>query len=153
METIAGTNSSQQAGIDSEVMARLAGPWHLAAIEQPDANGAMGALKVAGLLVLTPDGHMAIQVRNMESFDVDNPYSSGGYEASYGTITLDSANSTFIYHVEGALVQALVDQDLPRSYSLADDLLILTSTRADEEWRVVWRRSDNDGLKPQAGGF
>ncbi|MBX5159541.1 hypothetical protein HJB89_20765 [Rhizobium sp. NZLR8] len=153
METIAGTSSSQQAGIDSEIMARLAGPWHLVTIEQPDANGVMGALKVAGLLVLTPDGHMTIQVRNMESFDVDNPYSSGGYEASYGTITLDSANSTFIYHVEGALVQDLMGQDLPRSYRLADDRLILTSTRADEEWRVVWRRSGNDGLKPQAQGF
>lgn len=138
MKTVA--DSREQATADAEVLARLVGAWHLVAIEQPDASGAMRTAKVEGLLVFTRNGHMAVQVRNLDLDHVDSAYSSSGYEASYGTITLDLANSIFVYRVEGALVRELVGQDLPRAYSLVDDQLILTSTRDDEQWRVIWRR-------------
>jgi hypothetical protein len=138
MKTVADTQ--EQATAHAEVLARLEGAWHLVAIEQPDASGAMRTAKVEGLLVFTGDGHMAVQVRNLDLDHVDSAYSSGGYEASYGKITLDLANSIFVYRVDGALVRELVGQDLPRAYSLVDDQLILTSTRDDEQWRVIWRR-------------
>jgi hypothetical protein len=138
MKSVAGT--SERAAADSEVIGRLDGAWHLVTIEQPDANGAMKAAHVDGLLVFTRDGHMAVQVRNLDPGHVDSAYSSGGYEASFGKITLDSANSIFIYRIEGALVRELVGQDFPRAYSFVDDQLILTSTRDNEKWRVLWRR-------------
>ncbi|WP_240539641.1 lipocalin-like domain-containing protein [Rhizobium sp. CCGE 510] len=100
----------------------------------------MRTADVEGLLVFTRDGHMAVQVRNLEPHHVDSAYSSAGYEASYGTISPDVPNGIIVYRIEGALVRELVDQDLPRAYSLVDDQLILTSTRDNENWRVVWRR-------------
>jgi hypothetical protein len=121
-------------------MARLAGAWRLVTIEQPDADGAMQRASVEGLLVLSGDGHMAVQVRNTESPVIDTPYSRDGYEASYGTITLDPTGATFVYRVEGALVADLVGQGLPRGYCFEDDLLVLTSTQPAERWRVLWRR-------------
>ncbi|MBB4113709.1 hypothetical protein FHT80_003035 [Rhizobium sp. BK226] len=136
--TTAGT--SGQSAADSEIIAQLDGGWRLVKIEQPDAKGAVKTARVNGLLVFTRDGHMAVQVRNLEPGHVDSAYSRGGYEASFGKITLDSANSIFLYRVEGALVHELVGQDFPRAYSFVNDQLILTSTRDDEKWRVIWRR-------------
>ncbi|MFK0166630.1 hypothetical protein [Rhizobium sp. NPDC090279] len=138
MKTVAATY--KQATADAEILARLAGAWQLVAIEQPDANGVMRTADAEGLLVVTHDGHMAVQVCNLEPNHVDSPYSSGGYEASYGTIALDIPNGIFVYRVEGALVRQLVGQDLPRAYSFVDGQLILRSTRDDEKWRVVWGR-------------
>ncbi|MGY5780436.1 lipocalin-like domain-containing protein [Rhizobium sp. LEGMi135b] len=138
MKTVTGAHA--QATADAEILARLEGAWRLVAIEQPDANGAIMATDVEGLLVFTHDGHMAVQVRNLEPGHTDSAYSRGGYEASYGTITLDVPNGIFVYRVEGSLVRQLVGQDLPRAYSFMDDQLILTSTRDDEKWRVLWRR-------------
>ncbi|ENN89346.1 hypothetical protein RHSP_00973 [Rhizobium freirei PRF 81] len=138
MKTVAGPRG--QATVDAEIHARLEGAWRLVTIEQPDATGAMEPAEVEGLLVFTRDGHMAVQVRNLEPGHADSAYSRGGYEASYGTIILDALNGSFVYRVEGALVRALVGQDFPRAYSFLDDRLILTSTRDDETWRVVWRR-------------
>ena len=138
MKTVADT--SGQAAANSEIIAQLDGAWHLVTIEQPDASGAMKTARVDGLLVFTRDGQMAVQVRNLEPEHVDNAYSSGGYEASFGRITLDSAKSIFVYRVEGALVRELIGQDLPRAYSFVEDRLILTSTLDDEKWRVIWRR-------------
>ncbi|NTJ68594.1 lipocalin-like domain-containing protein [Agrobacterium rhizogenes] len=138
MEIVAGTRKQMTA--DAEVLARLEGAWHLVTIEQPDANGAMRSASVEGLLVFTGDGQMAVQVRNLEPDHVDSAYSSAGYEASYGSIALDALNGVFVYRVEGALVRGLVGQDFRRAYSFVDDQLILTSTRDDEKWRVVWRR-------------
>jgi hypothetical protein len=118
---------------------RLAGSWRLVAVEAPDASGAINASRAEGLLVFTADGHMSVQVRNLETH-ADSPYSRNGYEATYGTIALNAERSSFVYHVEGSLAKDLVGQDLPRSYQFVDDHLVLASTRPDEKWRVVWRR-------------
>jgi len=121
-------------------MTRLDGAWRLVTIEEPDASGNLKSASSEGLLVFTADGHMAVQVRKLGAAEVDSPYSRGGYEATYGTVTLDPAGSTFVYRVEGALVSSLVGQDLPRRFRFEEDRLIITSTRPDEKWRVVWRR-------------
>ncbi|WP_245451902.1 lipocalin-like domain-containing protein [Mesorhizobium waimense] len=143
MATVAGM--SGQGAADIETIGRLAGAWRLAAIELPQMDRTTRETNAVGLLVLTVDGHMAIQVRNLDASVADNAYSSGGYEATYGTIMLDPVSSTFVYHVDGALVQDLVGQDLPRAYRVVDDQLILTSTRDEETWRVVWRRAQQNG--------
>jgi hypothetical protein len=67
-------------------------------------------------------------------------YSQGGYEASYGTYTIDERNHTFTIHVEGALVRTLIGKDLPRTYELNGNQLIVKSTNPNEHWRVTWER-------------
>jgi hypothetical protein len=124
-----------------EIMARLAGAWDLVAIELPQADGTTKRSDAAGLLIFSAEGHMAVQVRNLEAAASDSVYSSGGYEASYGSIAIDPATSTFVYQVEGALIHDLVGQKLPRAFQLMDDQLVLTSARTDETWRVLWCRA------------
>jgi hypothetical protein len=124
-----------------EIAARLAGAWRLVAIELPQADGTTKRSDATGLLILSAGGHMAVQVRSLEAAVPDSAYSSGGYEASYGSIVIDPATATFVYHVEGALVRELVGQKLPRAFQFVDNQLVLTSTRDDETWRVVWCRA------------
>ena len=57
-----------------------------------------------------------------------------------GDMRLMSAPTPFTFHVEGALVRALIGKDLPRLYEFSGKQLIVKSTRTDEHWRVVWER-------------
>lgn len=126
---------------DAEIMDRLVGAWDLVAIELPQADGTTVRSDACGLLMFSAQGHMAVQVRQLEAAVSDSVYSSGGYEASYGLIVIDPVASTFVYHVDAALVSNLVGKKLPRAFQLVDDQLVLSSTRADETWRVHWRRA------------
>lgn len=67
-------------------------------------------------------------------------YSQGGYEATWGTFKVDEHAHTFTFHVEGALVRALVGKDLPRAYEFSGKQLMVKSARSDEHWNVVWER-------------
>lgn len=122
----------------------LVGTWHLAALEQPGADGQVHRISCCGLLVFTADGHLSVQVMEPKAEEqaASGPqaYSQGGYEASWGTYSVDPRAHTFMFHVEGALVRALIGKDLPRSYEFFGNELIVRSTRADEHWRVVWKR-------------
>ncbi len=123
---------------------QLVGAWRLAWLEQPGADGKLHKIECCGMLVYTRDGHMSVQVmeREPQAQAAAGPqqYSQGGYEASYGTYQVDERAHTFTFHVEGALVRSLIGKDLPRSYEFSGNRLIVTSTRADEHWRVAWER-------------
>lgn len=123
---------------------QFVGAWHLAWLEQPGADGKLRRIDCCGMLVYTRDGHMSVQVmeRSPEAQTPASPqqYSQGGYEASYGTYTVDEGAHTFTFHVEGALVRTLIGKDLPRAYELSGNRLIVKSTRPDEHWRVAWER-------------
>jgi len=121
---------------------RFIGAWHLASLEEPDANGKLHRADCAGLLVYTRDGHMSVQVmyRNPQSGGQSGSvqYAQGGYEASFGTYHIDENTHTFIFHVDGAMVRTLIGKDLPRVYELSGNKLIVKSSDTNEHWRVVW---------------
>jgi hypothetical protein len=123
---------------------QFVGAWRLAWLEQPAADGKLHRIDCCGLLVYTRDGHMSVQVmeRDPQAGTPAGPeqYSQGGYEASYGRYDVDERAHTFTFHVEGALVRALIGKDLPRAYEFSGNQLIVKSTRADEHWRVAWER-------------
>lgn len=100
-------------------------------IEQPDESGAMRA-DFEGRIVFTRDGHMAAKALTSIPTMSTARIASAGYEASYGMISPDVPNSTFVHRVEGVPASGLVGQDLPRAYSFVGDQFILTSTRDDE---------------------
>jgi len=129
------TKSSSQDG--------FVGAWRLATLEEPDANGNIYKADCTGLLVYTRDGHMSVQVmyRNPQTGGQSGrvQYSQGGYEASFGRYHIDDAH-TFTFHVDGAMVRALVGKDLPRAYEFAGKQLVVTSTDPNEHWRVKWER-------------
>ena len=123
---------------------KFVGAWRLAWLQQPGADGKMHRIECCGLLVYTRDGHMSVQVMDRDAptggAAARNPYSQGGYEASYGKYVVDEKAHTFTFHVEGALVRTLIGKDLPRAYELNGRQMIVKSVRADEHWRVCWER-------------
>jgi len=120
---------------------RLIGAWRLAWLEEPGADGKSHKADCTGLLVYTRDGHLSVQVmyRNPQTSGQGGPvqYAQGGYEASFGTYQVDDPH-TFTFHVEGAMVRALVGKDLKRVYELSGNQLILKSSDPNEHWRVAW---------------
>lgn len=133
--------SSGQGGGSASVQDRFQGAWRLARLEEPDPDGKIQKADCSGLLVFTRDGHMSVQVmyRNPAAQGKSAPvqYSQGGYEASFGKYEIDDAR-TFTFHVEGALVRALVGKDLKRVYELSGNQLIVKPPDPNEHWRVVW---------------
>jgi hypothetical protein len=110
---------------------RLIGGWRLVSLEEPGAPKA----ECCGLFVFTRDGHASVQVMRSEG---SNQYSRGGYEATYGTYTVDETTRTFTLHVEGALASPLVGKDLRRVYQFSGKHLIVTSADPNEHWKVTW---------------
>ena len=136
--------SSQNRDVSQDVHERFQGAWRLAWLEQPGADGKLHRIECCGMLVYTQDGHMSVQIMERDpqpqALPGSEQYSQGGYEASYGRYDVDERAHTFTFHVEGALVRTLIGKDLPRAYELRGNQLIVSSTRADEHWRVAWER-------------
>jgi hypothetical protein len=82
---------------------------------------------------------MSVQVmyRNPQTGG-QSEYVQSGYEASFGTYQIKESSHTFTFHVEGAMVRNLIGKDLPRSYELSGNRLIVKSTNPNEHWRVSW---------------
>ena len=142
--TLVAFSAGQAHDAQQKVQSRFVGAWRLVWLEEPDANGTVHRADCSGLLVFARDGHMSVQVmyRNPQNEVQAGPvqYAQGGYEASYGRYDVDERAHTFTFHVEGALVRALIGKDLPRLYEFSGNQLIVRSTRPDEHWRVAWER-------------
>jgi hypothetical protein len=124
------------------VKERFIGAWRLAWLEEPDADGKIHRADCTGLLVYTRDGHMSVQVMyhnpQLGGQGGSVQYAEGGYEASFGTYQIDESTHTFNFHVEGAMVRKLIGKDLPRSFELSGNQLLVKSTDPNEHWRVAW---------------
>ena len=146
MTTFSGSTLSgwQDHEVHTDIRDRFVGAWRLVSLEAEGADGKIRWADSTGLLVFTRDGHMSVQVmeRNPQTQTPAGParYSQGGYEASFGTYEIDENTHTFTFHVEGALVRALIGKDLPRVFEFSGKQLLVKSTRRDEHWRVAWER-------------
>src|SRR5258707_517567 len=122
---------------------RLIGAWHLEHIDSPGSDGKPSdALQPNGMLIYTRDGHMSVQLMYPQSAgSPSNEYVRNGYEASFGSYTVDEQTRTVTHHVLGSVTgDLLVGKDLPRIYTLTDDgRLIIRSAKSDEHWSVTWR--------------
>ena len=123
---------------------QLVGAWRLVQLDQPGPDGKLKRIDSSGMFVFTRDGHLSVQVMDLESKQ-EKPagpqqYSQGGYEASYGSYNVDENAHTFTFHVEGALVRSLIGKDLLRAFEILGNRMIVKSARPDEHWRVVWER-------------
>jgi hypothetical protein len=138
---LAQTNTGGQAY--GNVREKLIGAWRLVSLEEGQ-GGKMVKLPRTGVIMYTRDGHMSVQILAPEGAPAASTgpiqYESGGYEAYFGTYTLDEKASTVTHHVEGALVRSLIGKDLTRVYEFSSRQLILKSSRPDEHWTVAWER-------------
>ncbi len=117
---------------------RLVGAWKLVSLEEPGADGRMHKADCAGMFVFTPGGRASVQVMYRNA-GTGNLYAQGGYEASYGSYRIDSA-SVFTFHVEDALVRALIGKDWKRAYEISADHLTVKPLDENEHWKVIWER-------------
>ncbi len=138
------TQSARNPADGKDVQNQFVGAWRLAWLEQPGSDGKLRRIDCCGMLIYTRDGHMSVQVMDRnpptQTSTPSEQYSQGGYEASYGTYTVDERSHAFTFHVEGALVRNVIGKDLPRSYEFSGNLLVVKSTNPDEHWRVAWER-------------
>ena len=88
------------------------------------------------------DGHVSVQLMYPKSASsLSNEYVRSGYEASFGSYTIDERTHRLTHHVLGSVTgDALVGKDLPRVYTLTDDgRLIIRSANPEEHWSVTWQ--------------
>ncbi len=124
---------------------RLVGAWRLAWLDSPGPDGKIQRISDAkGSLIYTTEGVVSVQVMFAQAQaaapNAPVQYAQDGYEASFGRYAVDEAARTVTHHYEGSLVRALLGHDLPRRYRFSEGRLILTSTRADEQWLAAWER-------------
>ncbi len=133
------TQSSRPSDVSARE--RLIGAWRLVS-DEVIVNGKSTKLDQTGILTYTSDGHMSVQIMDRDPSPTQDAgpvqYSANGYEGYFGRFEINVAAHSVTHHVEGALVRSLVGKDLTRIYIFSGKQLILKSSRADENWRIVW---------------
>jgi Lipocalin-like domain len=109
-----------------------------------------------GYLMYDSSGHMAVQLLRPDrptaidcsisgSAPSDNsPQLLNGYEAYFGTYTIDENNQTVTHHLEGALASADVGRNLMRQFHVSGDkltIVVRTSSPKGRQIRTLtWER-------------
>lgn len=136
---------------------RLVGSWIARAIETTDSAGrTIESSRPVGMIIYTAEGRMAVQIMVLprplvppvpEGPDEVNAWSSEQtrrvvetYDAYFGTYEVDTVRHIVTHHVEGELRPNYVGAAYARRYEVDGDRLLLSATKPDEHWRVVWDR-------------
>ncbi len=120
-------------------MSPLVGAWRMTSLEV-NIGGTSQAVPYSGQIIFTKSGTMSVQAMNPDANAPDTPYTMNGYEAFYGTVTVDEAAGTFVVTVASSLVRDLIGQSLTRVFEVSGDTLVLTPADPAEGWRVTYER-------------
>lgn len=152
------TQSSTNIG---SVREKILGVWRLESFVEQRPNGDVVPSgrygpNVAGMIVYDQSGAMMAQLMNPDrpKFVATNATRGtpeevkaafDGYNAYYGTYSIDVATATIQHRVEGNLFPNLVGTDFKRTFKFADDKLILELPPAQIQGeqrivRLVWRK-------------
>ncbi|MGY1495750.1 hypothetical protein ACW4TU_03755 [Streptomyces sp. QTS52] len=102
--------------------------------------GNLQPVPYSGQIVFTKAGTMSVQAMNPDVNAPDTPYTKNGYEAFYGTFTVNKAGRTFNVAVRSSLARDLIGQSLTRAYRVTGNTLVLTPPNAEEGWRATYKR-------------
>jgi len=128
------TNRVARRSPTSELSARdrLMGSWRQVSDEETLPNGSVVRQDEIGLVTYDASGHMSEQVMRRSASDVQVPsdsiYLNNGFDAYFGTYTIDEAKHTITHRVEGSVARQLVGKDLVRSFAFEGDRLTLKPT-------------------------
>ena len=120
-------------------MSPLAGAWRMTSLEV-GTEGNLQRVPYSGQIVFTKAGTMSVQAMNPDPNAPDTPYTRNGYEAFYGTVSVDKAAGRFAVTVESSLVRDLIGQRLTRNFEVSGDTLVLTPPDPAEGWRATYER-------------
>jgi hypothetical protein len=120
-------------------MGRLAGEWRMTSLEVGTA-GNLQRVPYSGQIIFTKAGTMSVHAMNPDTNAPDTPYTSNGYEAFYGSVTVDRAAGTFAVRVTSSVVRNMIGQRLTRVFKVSKDRLVLTPPDPAEGWRVTYKR-------------
>jgi len=102
--------------------------------------GDLRPILYSGQVVVTRSGAIAVHAANPDDAAPDTPYTRHGYEAYYGSISVEPQSQTFVVTIESSVVGDLVGRRLSRSYQLSGDTLVITPRDAMEGFRATYRR-------------
>ena len=138
---------------------QLVGTWRLISrvVRLEDGTAIQEGLGTTpkGYLIYDSSGHMAVQLLRPDrptaidctssSAQSDNsPQLLNGYEAYFGTYTIDETNHTVTHHLEGALADADVGRNLMRQFQVSGEkltIVVRTSSAKEKQIRTLtWER-------------
>jgi Lipocalin-like domain len=117
----------------------LVGVWRMTSLEV-GTEGNLQPVPYSGEIIFTESGTMSVQAMNPDANVPATPYTMNGYEAYYGTVTIDNAAKTFVMTVESSLVRDLIGQNLTHVFEVSGDTLVLMPTDPAEGWRASYER-------------
>jgi lipocalin-like protein len=109
----------------------------------------------SGYLIYDSSGHVAAQLMRLDrpmaidcgtsgSAPGENSQSVNGYDAYFGTYTIDETSHTVTHHLEGALAAADVGKNLVREFQVSGDkltIVVRTSSLNEKQIRtLIWER-------------
>ena len=118
----------------------LVGSWRMTSLEVGTA-GNLQPVPYSGQVIFTGSCTLSVQAMNPDPNAPATPYTTNGYEAYYGPVTIDDAANTFVITVESSLVRDLIGQSLTRRFDVSGDTLVLTPADPAEGWRVSYARN------------
>jgi hypothetical protein len=135
------TKSEQKLPTMSAGYAPLVGTWKLVAIEERDANGQLVTpldygLEPIGLIMYDATGHISAQAmrRGRAKLPSDDVHLAPpeqakealvGYNAYFGTYTVDPQAGVVIHHVQGSLIPNWEGSQQQRKFTIAGNKLTL----------------------------
>jgi hypothetical protein len=94
--------------------------------------------------LMRPDRPMAIDCGTPGPAPRENSQSVNGYDAYFGTYTIDETSHTVTHHLEGALAAADVGKNLVREFQISGDkltIIVRTSSPKEKQIRTLtWER-------------
>lgn len=149
-------------GRGAETVRALAGTWRLVSRTVTSESGTpvaapgLGGTPI-GYLTYEPGGRVAVQImRRDRAAGIDcetsgstagenNTQSINGYDAYFGTYTIDEPKHTVTHHVEGALAASDVGKNLVRTFELSGNTLSILvenqSPRGRQRIALTWKRA------------
>jgi hypothetical protein len=159
-------STNKPAASTSSVRTQLIGSWRLVSRESRKANGeiepdpSVGAPPL-GILIYDQSGHVSAQTSRGDRTVAMLPEECQaaiatkgaanstqailGYNAYFGTYTINEHDATITHHLEAALFPGDIGKDIERHYAISGDLLRYTFNTTDGKGgkvtrTVVWQR-------------
>jgi Lipocalin-like domain len=94
--------------------------------------------------IMRLDRPTAIDCGTLSPAPPDNSQSVNGYDAYFGTYSIDETNHTVIHHLEGALASADMGKSLMRNFEVSGDkltIVVRTNSQKGKQVRTLtWER-------------